>query len=139
MPADAWPADHPLPASALCFTASRSGGPGGQNVNKVNTRATLAVAWADLEASLPAATVRRLRAAASHLCTQQGLQLHSSEHRGLLANKLACQRRLLNLLHDAGRAPRVRRATRPTRGSVRRRLDAKRQRGERKAGRRRVD
>ena len=134
-----WPPDHPLPLSVLCVTASRSGGPGGQHVNKVNTRATLTVAWEDLRAHLPEALVQRLCRTAPHLCTRQGIRINSDTHRSLLRNKQACMQRLLGLISDAGRTPSARRATRPSRGSVRRRLEAKRQRSQRKADRRSLD
>jgi len=55
-----------LPAAALRFTFSRASGPGGQNVNKVNTRATLTVGFADLETVLPRHAVERLPCVASH-------------------------------------------------------------------------
>lgn len=115
----------------------RSGGPGGQNVNKVATRATVLF---DFEACplLTAADRARLREKLATRRTKDGrLRAVSSRHRHQGRNRAAATERLLDLVLAALTRPKRRRATRPTRGSKQRRLDHKRRRGETKARRRR--
>jgi len=136
--------DHPiqvapgieLPAAALSFSFSRSGGPGGQNVNKVNSRATLTVSIADLSAVLPAHAVRRLETVASHYLTADGLQISAGGSRSQIANRRACIERLRVVLVEAMRRPKVRKKTKPSARAVQRRLDAKKHRSRIKSMRR---
>jgi len=126
-----------LPAAALRFAFSRASGPGGQNVNKVNTRATLTVDFADLETILPRHALDRLRQVASHYLAAgpDRLVIHAGDSRSQRANRKACLDRLRRVLLLALHRPPVRRATRPSRGAVQRRLTAKKQRGEIKKSR----
>lgn len=121
-----------LPAAALCFAFSRASGPGGQNVNKVNTRATLTVDFADLEAILPRHALERLLRVASHYVAAgpDRLVIHAGDSRSQRANRKACLDRLRRVLLLALHRPPTRRATRPSRRAVQRRLTAKKQRGE---------
>ena len=121
-----------LPAAALRFVFSRASGPGGQNVNKVNTRATLTVSFSDLEAILPRHALERLPGVASHYVAADPdrLVIHAGDSRSQRANRKACLDRLRRVLLLALHRPPVRRATRPSRGAVQRRLTAKKQRGE---------
>ncbi|MEE9404519.1 MAG: alternative ribosome rescue aminoacyl-tRNA hydrolase ArfB [Algisphaera sp.] len=130
-----------LPSAALRFVFSRASGPGGQNVNKVNTRATLTVAFDDLARVLPWHAMDRLRTVASryHAMNPDRLVIHAGDSRSQLANRRACLDRLRQVLLLALHRPPVRRKTRPSRGAVQRRLTAKKQRGETKRGRRRPD
>jgi len=124
--------------SVLRFTYSRSGGPGGQNVNKRETRAQLRLAIDELPVSNPVR--ERLARRAGSLVTSSGeLVISSDEHRSQRRNRDACLRRLRVLLIEAQKRPTPRRPTRPTRGSIERRLQAKRERGERKRTRRPPD
>ncbi|MEO1236482.1 MAG: alternative ribosome rescue aminoacyl-tRNA hydrolase ArfB [Planctomycetota bacterium] len=130
-----------LDDAALSFTFSRSGGPGGQNVNKVNSRATLTLRFDALTDALPPDALDRLRRLASaHLATDpERLVIHAASSRSQLANRRACVAKLRRLLTQAMHRPRVRRPTRPSRAARQRRLDAKKHRAQIKAARRRPD
>ncbi len=128
-----------LPLSALQFTFARSGGPGGQNVNKLNTRATLTVSFEDLAAVLPPWAVDRLPLVAGAYMITTGLQISSDESRSQHANKQACLDKLRQVLLQALHRPKVRRKTTPSFGSVQRRLQSKKMHSQRKADRRRDD
>ncbi len=124
-----------IPASELQAIFARSSGPGGQNVNKVNSKAT--IAWNVLESqSLFPATLSRLRVLAGNRMTDAGvLQITSQVHREQSRNLQACRERLRALILEAMRPPTIRRATAPTKGSQRRRLNDKKLRGEKKQNR----
>jgi len=121
----------------MSFTFSRSGGPGGQNVNKVNTRATLTLPLDALAPSLPGWAMVRLRDAAGRYLADQPprLVIHASNSRSQLANRRACVNKLRQLIVAAMDRPRVRRPTRPSYGAKQRRLDAKKHRGRIKSQR----
>lgn len=120
-----------IPHRILGFDFTRSRGPGGQNVNKLNTRAVMEVAMADLAAILPPPVIDRLRGlAATFVTNDDRLILTSEEHRSQHANRQECIDKLRNLLLRALVRPKIRRATKPTRGSRQRRLEAKKHRGE---------
>lgn len=124
-----------LPWRELSFEAVRAGGPGGQNVNKTASKVVLRF---DLEqsASLSEEQRARLREHLSARLTTRGeLVLHASRHRERLQNERDACERLAELLRRGLQRPAARRATRPTRGSVERRLGAKRRRSEAKRGR----
>ena len=124
----------PLDPSRVRFKFSGSRGPGGQNVNKRATKAELRV---PLDALLmhPEAVERLREASASRITAEGELVIVSDETRSQEDNKAACVRTLRDLLKRAAARPKVRRPTRPTRGSVERRLEAKRRTSERKRGR----
>lgn len=127
-----------VPEAVLRFAFTTSGGPGGQNVNKVATRSVMRVALADLP--LRDWQLARLRELASHLVTSDGeLIISSGEHRSQSRNKDECLERLGELVRAAMVRPKVRRATKPTRGSKERRLSEKKRRGDMKRGRRGED
>lgn len=115
--------------AALRFKAVRASGPGGQNVNKRSTRVELRVDLADL--ALGEAATKRLRRLASHLVTEgDELILTSEDQRSQKRNRDACEDKLRDLVLAARVRPKTRKATKPTLGSKRRRLEAKKQRGE---------
>ncbi len=126
-----------IPARELGFTAVASGGPGGQNVNKVATKVLLR--W-DLAHSdvLPDWARDRLRAlAGARRLDGEGCVLIScSVTRSQDRNLELARGRLVGLVLDALARPRMRRATRPSRAAKARRLDSKRRQGEKKQGRR---
>lgn len=127
-----------IPADALAFSFSGSGGPGGQNVNKRATKAELRVHIDSIPLS-GRARERLLLLAARRINDAGEVVIVSSEHRSQGQNKSECMDRLRELLVEAMAVPRVRRKTRPSRGSVERRLTDKSQQSKRKESRRTRD
>jgi ribosome-associated protein len=125
-----------VPDEELHFSFARSGGPGGQNVNKVASKAILH--W-DLaaNASLPADVKERLRALQRRRLTTEGaLVIQGQRFRDQAKNVEDCRERLRQMVLQALHRPKPRKATKPSRCSKERRLEAKRQQAQRKAGRR---
>ena len=118
--------------SAICAQ-----GAGGQNVNKVSSAIHLRF---DIPASsLPEDVKERLLALRDSRITQEGvLVLKAQQHRSQDLNRLDAFSRLHELVNSVARAPKTRRATKPTYGSRQRRLEGKSQRSETKALRGRV-
>lgn len=124
-----------VPKRALTWTYARSAGPGGQNVNKRSTKAVLRIELSEL--GLDAGSLSRVRAQGGrYLSGEDGLVIASDEHRERARNRDACLTRLAALLGEATRPRKKRRATKPTRGSVERRLKQKKARSETKSRRR---
>ena len=125
-----------IPAAELRWRFSRSSGPGGQNVNTTDSRVELLfdlAATPSLPQHLQTRALRRLEGRLVEGC----VVIAASEHRSQWQNRVAAQRRLVELLQEAIKPPPPpRRATKPTRGSVQRRLAAKKQRGAVKQQRR---
>lgn len=117
-----------IPAAELRWRFSRASGPGGQNVNTTDSRVELVFDLAATQALGPALKARALRRLEGRLL-EGCVVIAASEQRSQWRNRVAAQQRLLELLQEALQPPPPqRRATRPTRGSVERRLAAKRQR-----------
>ncbi|MCL2232794.1 MAG: aminoacyl-tRNA hydrolase [Treponema sp.] len=108
---------------------SRSGGPGGQNVNKVNTKVTLHLRIDAIE-GLNEAEVTRLRETLAHRITGAGeLVIAASEERSQRTNLERAYARMESLVANAARLPRLRRPTKPGRAAREERLRRKRLRG----------
>ena len=119
-----------IPENELQWRFSRSSGPGGQGVNTTDSRAQLR--W-DIAGSTAVSAEQRSRLLGrlSTRLTDGVLQISASEQRSQLQNRDAAERRLVDLVAAAlAPPPRSRRATRPTRGSVERRIAGKRRRSD---------
>jgi ribosome-associated protein len=128
-----------IPRSELSWRFSRSSGPGGQSVNTTDSRAELS--W-DLVNSraLPRPLKDRARARLAGRLVDGVLTVAAAEHRSQLQNRRAAEARLAALLDDAiAPEPPRRKPTRPSRGAVQARLDAKRRRGQVKQRRRSIE
>jgi ribosome-associated protein len=125
-----------IPAAELRERFSRSSGPGGQSVNTTDSRVELS--W-DVERSpsVPEAVRERMLDRLAHRLVDGVVTVVASEQRSQLQNRAAARERLTELLRRAAAPPpRVRRATRPSRGARERRLADKRRRSDVKRGRR---
>ncbi|RCK79746.1 MAG: aminoacyl-tRNA hydrolase [Candidatus Ozemobacter sibiricus] len=125
-----------IPAADLSWTAVRSGGPGGQNVNKVASKVVLRFALAN-SAALTSEVKARLRALAGSRLTEAGEIIVTSQAGPDQRQNLEDARaKLRQLVVRALHPPRPRRPTRPTRASQARRLDTKKRHGAKKQTRR---
>jgi ribosome-associated protein len=132
MPAlPAVPGGHPREDECQ-FNAIRAQGAGGQNINKVSNAVHLRY---DIHASsLPDGVKARLLALGDQRISSDGVVvIKAQDHRSLERNKADALERLAVLIADAAHVAKARRATRPTRGSQRRRVEGKVQRGQVKA------
>jgi ribosome-associated protein len=128
-----------IPAAELSWRFSRSSGPGGQGVNTTDSRVELSYDVAASSAFGPVLKQRALDRLGDRLIDGV-LTVTASEHRSQLRNRNAAAARLAALLAEAiAPPPRPRRATRPSRGAVERRLDVKRRRSQTKRLRRTLD
>ncbi len=124
-----------VPAAELDERFTRAGGPGGQGVNTTDSRVEL---WWDPATSGALTRTQRERATAALTAYLVGgrVRVVAAEHRSQRRNRRAARERLAALIRQAlAPPPPPRRPTRPTRGSQRRRLDAKRRRSQIKARR----
>jgi ribosome-associated protein len=125
-----------VPESELSWRFSRSSGPGGQSVNTTDSRAELSFDVARTAALGPVLKARAIERLGDRL-VDGVITVAASEHRSQLQNRRAAEERLTELLLEAlAPPPRPRRATRPSKGAVQRRLDEKKRRGQTKRLRR---
>jgi ribosome-associated protein len=124
-----------IPAAELEWSFARSSGPGGQNVNKVNSKAVLR--WNPIASSaLPLPVRDRFLARYGARLTEAGdLVISSDERRDQPQNVESCLDKLRELIQSVIAAPRPRKPTKPTKGAHRRRLADKQQHSQKKQGR----
>jgi ribosome-associated protein len=125
-----------IPRHELQWKFSRSSGPGGQSVNTTDSRVELSF---DIgrSPSLPAAWRQRALERLQDRLTDGVVRVVAHEERSQYLNRRAAEARLADLLREAtAPPPRPRRATRPTKASVERRLSAKKRRSQTKRARR---
>ncbi len=122
------PAGHPK-EDEIEFSAIRAQGAGGQNVNKVSNAVHLRY---DITASsLPDAVKARLLATGDQRISGDGvIVIKAQDHRSLERNRADAVERLRQMIAIAAHVPKARRATKPTKGSQRRRVEGKVQRGQ---------
>ena len=128
-----------IPAGELSIAFARSGGPGGQNVNKVSSKAELRWNPATSTALTPDDRAWLLHNLASRLTTEGELIITSTLTRDQLQNREDALAKLAVIVRSALFRPKPRKATRPTRASKRRRVNDKRHRAQIKANRRTDD
>ena len=127
-----------IPASELVERFSRSSGPGGQGVNTTDSRVELLFEPATSTA-LTAGQRERLAANLTGRLVDGRVSIVASERRSQLRNRVTARERLADLLTAAlAPPPATRRATKPTKGSQRRRLEGKKRRSDIKSGRGRI-
>lgn len=120
-----------IPKSELAFSYSRSGGPGGQNVNKVNTKVTMR--WSPDDSALPPAIRQRFRDRYRTRINQEGeLVLTSERYREQGRNVADCLNKLRAMVLAVVTPPRPRKKTRPTGASKAKRLREKKRKSEKK-------
>ncbi|WP_374228247.1 alternative ribosome rescue aminoacyl-tRNA hydrolase ArfB [Streptacidiphilus sp. ASG 303] len=125
-----------VPDAELQWRFSRSSGPGGQHVNTSDSQVELRWDLAASAALPPVLKERALERLAGRLVEGRYVVVRASEHRSQWRNREAAAARLGALLAEAtAPPPKARRATRPSRGMVERRLENKRRRSEVKRGR----
>ncbi|HVX87584.1 MAG TPA: alternative ribosome rescue aminoacyl-tRNA hydrolase ArfB [Gemmatimonadales bacterium] len=141
------PSDHAVPIrpgiavprQELTYRATRSGGPGGQHVNKTSSRVELTWSVATTTALGPELRARALQRLANRLDGDGVLRLVSDRTRSQLLNKEDVTERFAEVLRAALTLPKARKATKVSKAVKARRLDAKKRHGAKKADRRRRD
>jgi ribosome-associated protein len=127
-----------IPEEELSFSFVRSSGPGGQNVNKTNSKAVLT--WnVEESTSITASVKMRFKEAFANRVSDNGqIVIMSDETRDRAQNQQRCVDKLLDMLNSVWTPPKIRKPTKPTRSSQRKRMVAKKQRTEIKGSRGKV-
>jgi ribosome-associated protein len=124
-----------IPEYELYFSYSRSSGPGGQNVNKVNSKATMFWDYAN-SPSVSDYVKRRIKTMFTNHINEDGLLvIISQESRSQKMNSDLCVEKLYDMIARASVVPKVRKKSKPTRSSVEKRLTTKKRDGEIKKNR----
>jgi ribosome-associated protein len=125
-----------IPEQEFSFQFARSSGPGGQNVNKVNTKAQLRWNVANSPSLPPAVKSRFVERYSNRLTSEGEFVIASQRHRSQEQNIADCKEKLRQLILDVLKPPTTRKKTAPTRGSIRRRLQDKKGLSQKKQQRR---
>ncbi len=121
--------------SEIVFTFTRSDGPGGQNVNKVNTKVTLR--WNIIaSANCPSAVKERFAKKFKNRLSDDGeVVISSTRFRSQIRNKADCLEKLNDMLEQVKSAPKKRKKTKPSKGAIEKRLNSKRLQADKKKDR----
>ena len=130
------PAGVSITPGTMVLSASRSSGPGGQNVNKVNTRMELRLPLPAVTGLTPTAFARLRSLLGKRLNSLGEIRLVCQMSRSQEMNKQGCLDALAELIHQAWDVPAIRHRTKPSRGAKQRRLESKKHRSETKSQRR---
>jgi ribosome-associated protein len=131
------PPNLQIPLDELQFSFVRSSGPGGQNVNKVNTKAVLRWAVRDTDCLPNGVRHRFLERYASRITAEGEILISSQQFRDQGQNQRDCLEKLRAMLAAVAVPPKPRRKTKPTKASIRRRVEGKRAHSQKKSSRRR--
>lgn len=128
-----------IPETCLRLSPSRSSGPGGQNVNKLNTRITLVFDLPNCPTLTDEQKQRLLKKLSTYADKEGCLHISSQRHRSQYANRLDATERLTSLVAQAIKPPVKRRKTAVPKGAIRKRLELKKRRSAIKRRRLPVD